>query len=547
MKKGLFFPLFIFAISLIAYPFVAFGAAGFSISPSKIDLDLKQGDEVAQKINIRNSSDGDFNFTVFLQDYTVKEDNSFEYYDVGTQANSAKDLITFDSTPFTLKKDEVKGFDLKISIPKDESLGARSSILIFRGEPVNVSNENYMLKGVPQAGVRIDLALLDKDGNGINRAGEVRAFTASVEGNSLRQLQTKPKVSAEAIFANIGNAYLNIIGDVTFSCATGKKIVEQKIDLPEFTVLANTQRKVDVAWENPPIVGFCTAKLDLAYQPNDWIIKSADFMIYNLSLVLMGAGVIAFFIILIIAIIIHKKRKIKKYIKKYKKTTKDEDILGDVFGWKEISKKSGKGDCLAFFLILLIALAFIGGVFANEIKQLYDSYFTQQENQVQVEQPIKTDQGIKNQESGITNQESNTETATKDNAISNSTTSPDATKTPDATTTTGTATTPATNTEDKTTTPAGPIVCSQIAKLCPDGSYVARTGPNCEFAACPTAKPTMTPTTITTQDYTVKSGDTLSGIANSSDMTTAELIKLNPDLKNPDSLQIGQKIKIPSK
>jgi hypothetical protein len=27
--------------------------------------------------------------------------------------------------------------------------------------------------------------------------------------------------------------------------------------------------------------------------------------------------------------------------------------------------------------------------------------------------------------------------------------------------------------------------CTLEAKLCPDGSYVGRTGPNCEFAACP--------------------------------------------------------------
>jgi len=30
-----------------------------------------------------------------------------------------------------------------------------------------------------------------------------------------------------------------------------------------------------------------------------------------------------------------------------------------------------------------------------------------------------------------------------------------------------------------------PLACSQEAKLCSDGSYVSRTGPNCEFAACP--------------------------------------------------------------
>jgi len=30
------------------------------------------------------------------------------------------------------------------------------------------------------------------------------------------------------------------------------------------------------------------------------------------------------------------------------------------------------------------------------------------------------------------------------------------------------------------------VVCTQEAKLCPDGSYVGRTGPKCEFSACPT-------------------------------------------------------------
>jgi len=32
------------------------------------------------------------------------------------------------------------------------------------------------------------------------------------------------------------------------------------------------------------------------------------------------------------------------------------------------------------------------------------------------------------------------------------------------------------------------IGCTQEAKICPDGSAVGRTGPNCEFAACPGEK-----------------------------------------------------------
>lgn len=38
--------------------------------------------------------------------------------------------------------------------------------------------------------------------------------------------------------------------------------------------------------------------------------------------------------------------------------------------------------------------------------------------------------------------------------------------------------------------PAGPgesegVVCTMDARECPDGSFVGRTGPNCEFAPCP--------------------------------------------------------------
>ncbi len=34
---------------------------------------------------------------------------------------------------------------------------------------------------------------------------------------------------------------------------------------------------------------------------------------------------------------------------------------------------------------------------------------------------------------------------------------------------------------------SAPVGCTEEAKLCPDGSAVGRTGPNCEFAQCPQA------------------------------------------------------------
>ncbi|MDD5527604.1 MAG: hypothetical protein PHO56_01340 [Patescibacteria group bacterium] len=43
------------------------------------------------------------------------------------------------------------------------------------------------------------------------------------------------------------------------------------------------------------------------------------------------------------------------------------------------------------------------------------------------------------------------------------------------------------------TLPPKPVACTMEAKFCPDGSAVGRTGPNCEFAACPSVTPTTTP------------------------------------------------------
>jgi hypothetical protein len=39
---------------------------------------------------------------------------------------------------------------------------------------------------------------------------------------------------------------------------------------------------------------------------------------------------------------------------------------------------------------------------------------------------------------------------------------------------------------------SGPIACTADAMQCPDGSYVGRTGPNCQFV-CPTSVATSTP------------------------------------------------------
>ena len=71
---------------------------------------------------------------------------------------------------------------------------------------------------------------------------------------------------------------------------------------------------------------------------------------------------------------------------------------------------------------------------------------------------------------------------------------------------------------------------------------IATPTPNPTPTATPVARPTPTPTPLV---YAMQEGDTLSGIAARFGLTVEELVQANR-LVDPDSLQIGQQLTIPS-
>lgn len=49
------------------------------------------------------------------------------------------------------------------------------------------------------------------------------------------------------------------------------------------------------------------------------------------------------------------------------------------------------------------------------------------------------------------------------------------------------------------------------------------------------------------QDYIVKQGDSLSGISNTLGYNLDQIIKANPNIKDPSKIWVGQNIKLPEK
>ncbi|MFC1722132.1 IPT/TIG domain-containing protein [Patescibacteria group bacterium] len=89
--------------------------------------------------------------------------------------------------------------------------------------------------------------------------------------------------------------------------------------------------------------------------------------------------------------------------------------------------------------------------------------------------------------------------------------------------------------------PADRIACTEDAKICPDGTAVGRTGPNCEFAPCPSGQITkVVLNTIIPLEGSVGDSITLTG---SGFVQTGNVIMFgigylyNPTLVNENTLE----------
>lgn len=106
------------------------------------------------------------------------------------------------------------------------------------------------------------------------------------------------------------------------------------------------------------------------------------------------------------------------------------------------------------------------------------------------------------------------------------------------------------------TTSESPVKASQEqAKTTANSVARATQAANAQVAATEAAKITANTTpnvaavnaVPTTQVHTVKKGETLSGIAAKAGTKVKDIVAANPEITNPDKIQIGQKINVPTK
>lgn len=76
----------------------------------------------------------------------------------------------------------------------------------------------------------------------------------------------------------------------------------------------------------------------------------------------------------------------------------------------------------------------------------------------------------------------------------------------------------------------------------PIPTAAAKPPPTSTVLPSPTTEPSPTPQVVI---YTVQQGDTLLSIAQEYGTTVEAIVEANPDIENPDVLQIDQEIRVP--
>ena len=83
-----------------------------------------------------------------------------------------------------------------------------------------------------------------------------------------------------------------------------------------------------------------------------------------------------------------------------------------------------------------------------------------------------------------------------------------------------------------------PVFCTQDAKQCPDGSYVSRQGPNCEFAPCLTRTPIVSQLVNPTSSIKTSPTPTTTPRANTTPHSQTVIITLANGIATPNIVNI---------
>ncbi len=271
-----------------------------TVIPPSFELYANPGDNITDKVRVRNDSAEETAYTVMVEDFrAIGEEGQVDLID-DSQSNTTYSLakwVSPEPESFSLKPGAETEVSFTISVPKDAEPGGHyCSVLIKMGGGTPTEG------GAAVASRVGSLVLLRVSGN-VKEEAVVETF------NTDKSYYEGSPVNFELKVKNTGNNHIRPKGNIVITNLFGQKITE--LPLNGLNVLPEAVRKMDTRWEfTASLANRFTATLVATYgQQNKALSASTSFIIFPKYL-----AIICLAVILLVVLAIVGRKRVKKII-----------------------------------------------------------------------------------------------------------------------------------------------------------------------------------------------------------------------------------------
>ena len=261
------------------------------VSPSKLDLELAPGKVEEKTFQVQNTGNKTFKFKIEVTPYTVKDEAYDPDYNEESAYTDLAKWVSFSQTEGELESNGSQKIIVTIDVPKDVPAGGQyAAIMVSMEESDSADNNNGAMIGTTQ---RIGLIMYSTVEGNTRKEGKV------IE-NKVPSFRFQPPIVATSTVENTGNVHATATYTLQVFPFFGGEEVYSNEDNPETrTILPETKRYNEVAWEGAPALGIFKVKKTVNFLAKDDVTGKVVLLcpIWFLFIILLLIFVVVFWIV----------------------------------------------------------------------------------------------------------------------------------------------------------------------------------------------------------------------------------------------------------
>ena len=223
------------------------------VSPTSFNYDLKPGETVSGKFEIKNLSEHELNYDLKAAPYFMETDDTGKVnyrYDLENDYTRIKDWVTFDKTSNTLDANSSVDVNFTISVPMDVPSGGQYVALLAttsdkQSDSSANGNNSANIGEVMQIGPIVYAKI----------AGDTRE-TGEILKNETNGFLFNPPITTSATVKNTGNVHTKASFIMrVFPFFGGESIYNNEEDPATVVVLPGATRYYNLSWDTAPAIG----------------------------------------------------------------------------------------------------------------------------------------------------------------------------------------------------------------------------------------------------------------------------------------------------